>query len=341
MIPELEPVVVEEEPEVVEQIEEPVVEEEPKVDLFGEINALPDAFDEITPVYITDKYVSDGVLNKGPIKNELYKSKVKISPKSISRFVVALIIILLILTVVGGTIFSLLYIKPTNVFKRMLINIGDVLPEKNTGVTEIKSNITYDSNALNLVPVNFDLNAYIDDNMNTVASVDVSSNDTSVASLNVNKDAAGVYIYDSNLYNGYFKTDSNALDNYDITKGMRLIKNIGEFKNIVNEFKSNLLDYMNASKFKSEYVTINYNGSDKGAKKISYELDNLDSKEFVSTIIYELKKDSSFITSYAKLLNVTNEDVVIKLNALLNDSINDDNLKIQMNIYTNYITNKY
>ena len=128
------------------------------------------------------------------------------------------------------------------------------------------------------------------------------------------------------------------LDLYDKTIKLELEKenitdydtNINDYKQIASSFKMVLNSSLENANYKKEYLKLN----DEMVKKISLNIDEL----FLTNIYNKLLQDSLFINSYAKINNMTNEEVSDLLNKDISESKDNNET---LNIYLSILKNEF
>jgi len=318
---------------VIEASTEPV---EAPVDLKNEFTDLPDAFEDIEPISIDDNYVSSGTLNKGSMKHELSKTLSKFKPKNMHKFIISFLSMLAVIAVLSIIYFLVLYTKSINILKRTMTNISSNIPSFD-GTLEISSDVIYRSNNVT-DNIRFDINTYMNDT-NAVMYLNVTDEDEIVSASQFIKSGDTIYMYDSNVYEGYVSFSNDLLSEYEIPKVLSTLRYVSEYKNITNIFKDSLTDMLKSKKAKRSIESIKYLDKNIKALKTSYSIKELEGKEFVLNVLYDIEHNDSFIKSLAKVLNTNSSSIINMLEKY--EQLFDNEHDVYINIYTDYLTNTY
>ncbi len=274
-------------------------------------------------------------VNEEPISKETIEETVepivikdKFRKKSgLKGFIICLLIILLL--VAGG--FSYMYFihtNPAKVIKKMYSDLLTNLP-------------TSKGNTISVDYADSKLEGYTVNTINYISGSDIISNINVTGNevmLNINalKNNDGIYFYESNLYDKYVKLNEDTLPSKESFKLLNIILHRNEFVNIIKNTK--LDTYINSNELTKEFTTITYDQKNMGTTKFSYS--NTKANGVISKYLIAIRDNNANLESIAKILNVTNEDAVNKINELITE-INNDTYKIGFDLYTDYLTKSY
>nr|MBP3258396.1 hypothetical protein [Bacilli bacterium] len=254
--------------------------------------------------------------------------KDKFKKKSgLKGFIICLLIILLL--VAGGFSYMyFIYTNPAKVTKKMYSDLLTNLPI-NKG------------NTINVDYTDSKLEGYTFNTINYISGSDIISNINVTGNevmLNINalKNNDGIYFYESNLYDKYVKLNEDTLPSKESFKLLNVVLHRNEFVNIIKNTK--LDTYINSNELTKEFTTITYNQKNMGTTKFSYS--NTKANGVVSKYLIAIRDNNANLESIAKILNMTMEDAVNKINELITE-INNDAYEIGFDLYTDYLTKSY
>ena len=246
-------------------------------------------------------------------------------------------LILLLLLISGGIAYYYFILdNPKNIFTTAVNNIFDKV-----NFEETKKNGTIDYNLnLNITSQNEELKGLfdivnqfklsgtigIDNNLNELNGI-IKYKDKQLLNYNIlvdNGDNPAMY---TRLLDLYDKTIKLELEKENITD---YDTNINDYKQIASSFKMVLNSSLENANYKKEYLKLN----DEMVKKISLNIDEL----FLTNIYNKLLQDSLFINSYAKINNMTNEEVSDLLNKDISESKDNNET---LNIYLSILKNEF
>ena len=172
--------------------------------------------------------------------------------------------------------------------------------------------------------MSFEGNIAIDDNKR-ILSGDIYYNDKKLINYNFlvdTKDKDNVYVKFDNISNRIIKTstDNKIMSKYDT--------DLEDYDYILNKIVNEINDAIPKAKYTKRIVK----DKNEFVKKISLKINNL----FVSSITDELINDEKFISSYGKVFNKNEEDVVKILNKIKDEYRNrTDTLDMYLSILKN------
>lgn len=278
-------------------------------------------FDSVEPVVIPDSEVPT-LKNDEPIVEELAKEEGKKSRK----FNVLLFVILFILLVVvlAGTYFGVIYVSPTNMFKRFVNGTNDkFVLEKGNRAMEFESIYSFFDNNISTKG-----SIKVDENSNGRLELTTYSSDEEVTTSEFIKVGNNMYVHDENLDSNYIQFDESTIKDVDYYKAIKLINTYANDKDIISKLYAELPKLLDNKKFIKEYE----HGS-KSNVIIKYD-DS--SKEMLNTIIKKVIEDEKTLSYLANLFSISSEEVIANLNNLLLNST-----KLQIKIATDYFASKY
>ena len=249
-----------------------------------------------------------------------------------------LVVVLLLLLALGGFIFFMS--TPTNVYKTTIKKstklLSNVVNDYDTSLISVKvtpkMEASYDDETSKVInKFGFEVLTKTD-NVNKAFdySAIIKYNNNELLNLNaVYKN--GLYITLKDLLPNYIKLDVEQLDDF-FTK-----KEFNEdakyvFTKTVDVLSSSLKD----SYFEKENETLTINGKEVKATANILNLNSDNAKELSKNVKSKLAKDKKFVSSYAKVLDITEQEVLESLNSEV-DAYYDD---MKVVIYTSGIMQK-
>ena len=271
--------------------------------------------------------------NKRKYDDEMDISFIEPNKKPIG---VIFIIVLLLLIASGIAYYYFVLDNPKTILSTAINNVLDKV-----NFEETKKNGTIDYNLnLNITSSNNEIkdmldiiNQFklsgtigIDNNLNELNGI-IKYKDKQLLNYNIlvdNGDNPAMY---TRLLDLYDKTIKLELEKENITD---YDTNINDYKQIASSFKMVLNSSLENANYKKEYLKLN----DEMVKKISLNIDEL----FLTNIYNKLLQDSLFINSYAKINNMTNEEVSDLLNKDISESKDNNET---LNIYLSILKNEF
>ena len=281
------------------------------------INSLVDADEEeLKPVHITCQYIGESTKNNKHISKELYKQKEN-KKSSKGRLLLTIIVVLIISCILSIAYYIGIYSKPLNILKRTSANILDSIPSINDNI-EVETVATY----RNDLSYKFDITTYINKDFDGITSINVTKDDEVITSSNITKSGDKAYVFDNNLYEDYFEI--NDLDKYTLAEVMKIVYAKDKILNLVIPYIST---NMNITDFNTTY-------NDK-ILKTNYTVPKYTFLNLLTTMV----EDDAFLNDLSSALNMNEELLLEKIVNYIN-LLNSENINIDFNIYTNYLSNK-
>ena len=166
----------------------------------------------------------------------------------------------------------------------------------------------------------------IDSNFNELTGV-INYKDRQLLDYNILIDSGDNPAMYTRLQDLYDKTIKVELEEENITD---YDTNINDYKQLVSSFKAVLNSSLENANYQKKYLKLN----DKIVKKISLNID----ESLLTNIYNKLLQDSLFINSYAKINDMTNEEVSDLLNKDISDAKGNNET---LNIYLSTLKNEF
>ena len=302
--------------------------------MVGEASTLKDNLTEAeesvdTPVVETVEEVKpEEVTNTTEEKVEPVVIKDKFKKKSgFKGFIICLLIILL-LAAGGFSYMYFVYTNPVKVTKKMYSDLLNVLPTTKGTSVEVECTTSrldgYTINAKNYVS-----------NTDIISNIKVSGNDAVIEVSGV-KSGSDIYFYQSDVYDKYIKVNE---ENLLFTDSLKMLNVILHRNDIINIIKTiNFENYISSNELSKEFTTVTHDQKNMGATKFSYS--NNKANGVISKLLIAIRDNSANLESVAKILNMTREDALNKINELITE-VNNNTYKIGFDLYTDYLTKSY
>ena len=296
------------------------------------------------PVDITDKLdeplkpivIKEKLGNKKTKKEKNVKEKKKDKDENVKspRLAITVIIVIILLFVCAYLYYYLVYTKPSNIVSRMLYAITDKLPSNIDGSVSyyVDSNYSSGDSLVRFSSVN-----NIDTStLNGDMSLFVYKDNSQLTSLYAIKNNDDLFLYDQNIYDGYFKTDFTKVVNYNYVKQLYFSIYRGEFKNIIANLRSSFSSYIGNGECKKEYTTVNYDEKNMAAVKLKCNLDINQSKKLVDKVT-ERMRSNQVVTSLSKVYNMSRESILFFINNY-GEEIKNNIDNIEVVLYSDYMS---
>lgn len=267
-----------------------------------------------------------------------------------------ILLIILILVFVGGIVYYFLVLdNPKTIFSSAINNLSKSIVSVNTDSQEKleKINLEYDID-VNFLTTDEDsqliYNIFNDITLNMKLGMDKNEEKVSlilnpmykdkevidIHMLAEAKDNGKTYLKLDGLYDKVIYVEDtedenekdDKTDNQDVD-----IPNVSlsDYKLLVSSVINNFKDTLDGANYEKEYVKLN----GEYVKKVSLILDN----EFMSTLYMKLINDSDFVSSYAKISKISEEEVVDELNYEISE-LDEDTYELY-SLYLSIIGNEF
>ena len=245
-----------------------------------------------------------------------------------------IIIILLLLIIIGGLAYYYFVLdNPKTIFTTVTNNVLDKIK-----FDDNNKNMTIDYNlSLNLTSPNKELKDTLDlinkiklsgtfskENDNNYLNGIVNYQDKQLLDYNVLIDKIAIYAKLNNLYD---KTIKLELDDSDDTT---YDTNVNDYKQVTLSLKNVLTSSLENANYQKKYVKLNNDT----VKKMTLNID----ESFIVNICNKLLQDNAFINSYAKIKDMTNEEVSDLLNKDITDAKGNNET---LNVYLSVLKNEF
>lgn len=249
----------------------------------------------------------------------------------------AIFLIILLLLIVGGIAYYYLVLdNPKTIFTTA---INTALDKVNFEEPKKSGTIDYNLN-LNITSPNEEMkdtldiiNKFklsgtfgIDNNLNELNGI-INYKDKQLLNYNILVDSGenpAVYAKSSDLYDKIIKIELEEDESTDYDT------NINDYKQIVSSIKNALNSSLENANYEKKLVKLN----NETVKKISLKID----EEFLVNIYNKLLQDNSFISSYANIKNMTNEEISDLLNKDITDAEGNNEI---LNLYLTSFKNEF
>ncbi len=275
--------------------------------------------EEVEPEEVTDT-------TEGKVEPVVIKDKFK-KKSGFKGFIICLLIILL-LAAGGFSYMYFVYTNPVKVTKKMYSDLLNVLPTTKGTSVEVEYTTSrldgYTINAKNYVS-----------NTDIISNIKVSGNDAVIEASGV-KSGSDIYFYQSDVYDKYIKVNE---ENLLFTDSLKMLNVILHRNDIINIIKTiNFENYISSNELSKEFTTVTHDQKNMGATKFSYS--NNKANGVISKLLIAIRDNSTNLESVAKILNMTREDALNKINELITE-VNNNAYKIGFDLYTDYLTKSY
>ena len=249
----------------------------------------------------------------------------------------AIFLLIFLLLIIGGIAYYYFVLdNPKTIFTTAINKVFDKInfeESKRSGTIDYSLNLNISSPNKEMKDIidiinQFKLsgNVSIDNNLNELNGI-INYKDKQLLDYNILVDSGenpAVYAKSSDLYDKIIKIELEEDESTDYDT------NINDYKQIVSSIKNALNSSLENANYEKKLVKLN----NETVKKISLKID----EEFLVNIYNKLLQDNSFISSYANIKNMTNEEISDLLNKDITDAEGNNEI---LNLYLTSFKNEF
>ena len=249
----------------------------------------------------------------------------------------AIFLLIFLLLIIGGIAYYYFVLdNPKTIFTTAINKVFDkvnIEDPKRSGTIDYSLNLNITSPNKEMKDIldiinQFKLsgNVSIDNNLNELNGI-INYKDKQLLNYNILVDSGenpAVYAKSSDLYDKIIKIELEEDESTDYDT------NINDYKQIVSSIKNALNSSLENANYEKKLVKLN----NETVKKISLKID----EEFLVNIYNKLLQDNSFISSYANIKNMTNEEISDLLNKDITDAEGNNEI---LNLYLTSFKNEF
>ena len=249
----------------------------------------------------------------------------------------AIFLLIFLLLIIGGIAYYYFVLdNPKTIFTTAINKVFDKInfeESKRSGTIDYSLNLNISSPNKEMKDTLDIINKFklsgtfgIDNNLNELNGI-INYKDKQLLNYNILVDSGenpAVYAKSSDLYDKIIKIELEEDESIDYDT------NINDYKQIVSSIKNALNSSLENANYEKKLVKLN----NETVKKISLKID----EEFLVNIYNKLLQDNSFISSYANIKNMTNEEISDLLNKDITDAEGNNEI---LNLYLTSFKNEF